>query len=211
MPHGNLTTVSTSATETAVLREERSDATTGDPRSGRSPTMQSKSSLEPPDRAAAGGPGQVHGETRRPGPRSDVVGGRAQAATARKRAVAAAIAERGLRRAAGAGLAVLRPPAPGSPRDGAYDSTALFSRHSRGAIEAERDRRLQRRRHAATAYPAGARARCGRPHARITAAIADARAIRQEARLDIDRWVGEGDLVPFGTAAVVRSSTTTRR
>jgi hypothetical protein len=159
MPHGNLTTVSTSATETAVLRKERSDATIGDPRSGRSLTMQSKSSLEPPDRAAAGGPGQIHGETRRSRLRSDVVGGRAQAATARKRAVAAAIAERGLRRAAGAGLA----PRPRTPPERARDAGVPMQ------------------------------------------------GSRQEARLDIDRWVGEGGLVPFGPAAVVRSSTTTRR
>jgi hypothetical protein len=152
--------------------------------------MQSNSSLEPPDWAAAGGLGQVHAQTRRPGGRSGVVAGRAQAATAMKRAVAATIPERGLRRAAGAGLAVLPPPVPESPQRGAHESTPLSIRHTRGAIEAERDRRLQRRAHAATAFHAGARARdVGVPHPRIAAAVAaDAHAVRREARLDIDRW-----------------------
>jgi hypothetical protein len=71
--------------------------------------MQSTRSVEPPDRGAAGGSGAF--------------AGRAQAAT-RKRALAATIAERSVRRAAGAGLAVLPPPAPES-RAVAADARAV--------------------------------------------------------------------------------------
>jgi hypothetical protein len=140
--------------------------------------MQSNRSFEPTDRGAAGGSGAF--------------AGRAQAAT-RKRALAATIAERSVRRAAGAGLAVLPPPAPESRREGLSESTPLFARHTRGTIEAERDRRLQHRARAATAYPAAARERdAGLPHPRLAAAVAaDARATRQ-ARRDIDRWDDEG-------------------
>ena len=129
-----------------------------------------------------------------------------RAATAMKRAVNATIAERGVRRAAGAGLAALRPPAPESPREAAADSALLFSRHTLGTIEAERDRRLQRRAHAVTAH--APRAPAAVPHPRVAAALAaNARAMRA-ARGDIERWVDEGGLVAFEAAAVVRSTAT---
>jgi hypothetical protein len=158
--------------------------------------MHSNRAVEPPDRGAPGSSGAV--------------AGRAQAA-ARKRAVAATIAERSARRAAGAGLAVLPPPAPESPREGVSESTPLFARHTRGTIEAERDRRLQRRARAATAYRAAARERdAGLPHPRLAAAVAaDARAVRQ-ARRDIDRWVDEGGLVSFEADALTRRTMSRR-
>ncbi len=152
--------------------------------------MQGTRSLGPPDRAAPD--------------RSGVVRSRTHAATARKRAVAATIAERGIRRAAGAGLTALRPPAPESPPEGAFESMAVFSRHTLGSIEAERDRRLQRRAPAVIAH--APRAHAAVPHPRIAAALAsNARTVRL-ARLAIDRWVDEGGLVPFEAAAVLRST-----
>ena len=105
-------------------RFSRKSTRTPDRRSalGKVTTMQSKRSLGPPDRAAPD--------------RSGVVRSRTHAATARKRAVAATIAERGIRRAAGAGVTALRPPAPESPPEGAPESTPLLqsahARHHRG-------------------------------------------------------------------------------
>jgi hypothetical protein len=141
---------------------------------------------------------------------SGVLGRRAHAGTARKRPVTATIAEPGLSCAAGAAPPVLRRSAPGLVRENSSDPTPLFTRHMRGAIEAERDRR-QRRGRGATAYPLRARERAaGVRHSRIAAAVAgDARAVTQ-ARLDMDRWVDEGGRVPFEAAALLRATTSRR-
>jgi hypothetical protein len=69
----------------------------------------------------------------------------AGARTRRQPGTAPIVAEPGLSRAAGAALSMLRPPAPGLVREGSSEPTPLFTRHTRGAIEAERDRRQQRR------------------------------------------------------------------
>jgi hypothetical protein len=132
-------------------------------------------------------------------PHSGVVGWRAHAATARKRPVPATIEERG------AGGSV-RPLPGASPRDGGPEPTLRFTRHTRGTIEAERDRRRQRRAHATTAYPTRVTERAaGGPRSRITTAVAEnARAVTQ-ARLDMDRWVAEGGMVPFEAAALLRT------
>ena len=139
-------------------------------------------------------------------PHSGVVGWRAHAPTARKRPVPATIEEHGLRTAVGAGASVRRF-APASPRDDGAEPTPLFTRHTRGTIEAERDRRLQRRAHATTLSPASVPERAsGNPHPRIAAAVAgSARAVIQ-ARLDMDRWVDEGGMVPFEAAALLRTT-----
>jgi hypothetical protein len=142
-------------------------------------------------------------------PHSGAVGWRAHAARSWKRSVPATIQERGLRPTAGAGAAVRRLP-PASPRHGGSEPTLLFTRHTRGTIEAEQDRRLQRRAHATTAHPARLPERsAGDPHCRIAAAVAgNARAVTQ-ARVDMDRWVDEGGMLPFEATALLR--TTARR
>jgi len=48
------------------------------------------------------------------------------------------------------------------------------------------------------------------PHSRVTPTVGgDARAVAQ-ARLDMDRWVDEGGMVPFEAAAVLRATTSRR-
>ena len=109
-------------------------------------------------------------------------------------------------RAAGAAASVLLNPAPGLVREGSSEPSPLFTRHTRGTIEAERDRRRQSRWRGGVAYRGTGR---GRPasHVRIAAAVAgNARAVAQ-ARLDLDRWVDEGGLVPFEAAALLRATT----
>jgi hypothetical protein len=140
------------------------------------------------------------------------VGGRgAHAGTARKRPVAATTAEPGLSRAARPTPSVLRRPASGLVREGSSGPTPLFTRHTRGTIEAERDRRRQRRAHGAIAHPGTTRERAtSAPLGRIaTAGSGNAHAVAQ-ARLDLDRWVDEGGLVPFEAAARLRATTSGR-
>jgi hypothetical protein len=98
-----------------------------------------------------------------------------------------------------------------SARDGGSEPTRLLTRHTRGAIEAARDRRLQRRAHATTASPASVPGRASRrPHSRIAAAVArNARAVTQ-ARVDMDRWVDEGGRVPFEAAPLLRTTASRR-
>jgi hypothetical protein len=97
----------------------------------------------------------------------------AGARTRRQPGSAPILAEPRLSRAAGAVLSMLRPPAPGLVREGSSEPTPLFTRHTRGAIEAERDRRQQRRGRGGAAYPVTARQRAaGVPHSRIAAAVA---------------------------------------
>jgi hypothetical protein len=85
-----------------------------------------------------------------------------------------------------------------SARDAGSEPTRLLTRHTRGAIEAERDRRRQRRAHAT------------RPHSRIAVAVArNARAVTQ-ARVDMDRWVDEGGRVPFEAAPLLRTTASRR-
>ena len=125
--------------------------------------------------------------------------------------MAATIAEPGLSRAAGAGHSVLRRPAPDLVREGASEPAPLFTRHMRGVIEAERDRRRQRGGRGASAFPVSApdRAASAR-HGRIAAAVADNARAATEARLAMDRWIDEGGVVPFEAAAVLRATTSRR-
>lgn len=142
---------------------------------------------------------------------SGLVGRRARAATVRRRSVAATTGGSDLGRAVGAAPSALRRPEPDLVGERPAEPTPLFTRHTRGAIEAERDRRGQRRARGGAAYPVRARGRApGAPHGRIAAAVAgDARAVTQ-ARLDLDRWVDEGGRVPFEAAALLRATTSRR-
>jgi hypothetical protein len=116
----------------------------------------------------------------------------AHAAAVRRRAVPATRVERDLSRAARATTSVLHRPEPDLVSEGSSESTPLFTRHMRGAIEAERDRRHQRRAGGAVAYRGAALARAASAHRRITAAVAgNARAVAQ-ARFDMERWIDEG-------------------
>jgi hypothetical protein len=137
-----------------------------------------------------------------------VVGRRAHGVAARRRPVAATTAEPDLSRTAGAAVSVLRRPAPDVVRESSSEPTPLFTRHTRGVIEADRDRRRQR---TAIAYRVAARERAASaPAGRMAAAVADdARAVTQ-ARLDMDRWVDEGGMVPFEAAALLRAATSRR-
>lgn len=142
--------------------------------------MQRNRSIEPPDLAAAG----VN-----PGPVHGHDGGR------RTRVAPM----------------VLRRRAPASLRGGSSEPTPLFTRHTLGSIEAARDRRLQRRAHAATAYPARTRGRAADvPHSRIAAAVAGNARATTQARLEMDRWVDEGGMVPFEAAALLRTTASRR-
>jgi hypothetical protein len=117
--------------------------------------------------------------------------------------------ERDLSRAARATTPMLHRPAADVVREGSSDSTPLFTRHTRGAIEADRDRRRQRRADGAVAYRGGAREGAA-PHPRILAAVAgNARAVT-EAGLDMDRWIDEGGTLAL-EAAAAPGSTTSRR
>jgi hypothetical protein len=82
-------------------------------------------------------------------------------------------------------------------RGSRHAPTPLFTRHTRGAIEAERDRRRQRRARGATAHPGTARERT-------------ASAAATQAHLDMERWIDEGGLVPFEAAALLRATTSRR-
>jgi hypothetical protein len=95
--------------------------------------------------------------------------------------------------------------------EGSSDPTPLFTRHMPGAIEADRDRRRQRRPGGAVAHRGAARERAvSARHPRITAAVAgNARAVT-EAHLDMDRWIDEGGRLPFEAAAAL-GPTTSRR
>jgi hypothetical protein len=136
---------------------------------------------------------------------------RAHAAAVRRRPVPATRAERDLSRAARATRPLVHRPEPDVAWEGSSQSTPLFTRHTRGAIEAERDRRRQRGAGGAVAYRGAARKRVAiAPHPRITAAVGgNARAVA-ELRLDVDRWIDEGGTLPFEAAAVL-GSTTSRR
>jgi hypothetical protein len=120
--------------------------------------------------------------------------------------VAATTAKPNLRRAAGAAALVRLDPAPGLVREGSSEPSPLFTRHMRGTIEAERDRRRQSRGRGGAAYRGTGRGHAA-SHVRIAGAVAgNARAVAQ-ARLDLDRWVDEGGLVPFEAAALLRATT----
>jgi hypothetical protein len=84
------------------------------------------------------------------------------------------------------------------------EPSPLFTRHTLGVFEAERDNRRQRRARGATAY------RAGEPHGRIAAAVAGNAGTVAQARLDMDRWVDEGGMVPFEAAALLRPTTSRR-
>jgi hypothetical protein len=104
---------------------------------------------------------------------------------------------------------VLLNPAPGLVRERSSEPSPLFTRHTRGTIEAERDRRRESRRAGSATYRGTGRGRAV-SHVGIAAAVAgNARAVAQ-ARLDLDRWVDEGGLVPFEAAAVLRATTSRR-
>jgi hypothetical protein len=127
---------------------------------------------------------------------------REHAAAVRRRAAPATRAERALSRAARATTSVLHRSAPDVVWEGSSESTPLFTRHTRGAIEAERDRRRQRRAGGAVACRGATRKRAGSaPHPRITAAVAGSVRAVAEARLDMDRWIDEGGTLPSEAAA----------
>jgi hypothetical protein len=113
------------------------------------------------------------------------------------RSLLAAIDEPDPGRAADASTSLLPFPAPEVVRERSSEPSPLFTRHMLGVIEAERDSRRQRREHGA-AYRGAARERAG-----------DADAVAQ-ARMDMDRWVDEGGMVPFEAAAVLRATTARR-
>jgi hypothetical protein len=140
-----------------------------------------------------------------------VVGRHAHAAAVKRRAAAATAAKCDLSRTAGAPGSVPRRPAHGLVRQLSSEPTPLFTRHTRGVIEVQRDRRRQRAARGTTAYLATARERATRaPHARIAAAVAsNARAVTQ-AHLDMERWIDDGGLVPFEAAALLRATTRRR-
>jgi hypothetical protein len=153
-----------------------------------------------------------------------IVGRRAHATAARRRPVAATTSEPDLSRTAPAAASVPRRPAPGLVREGSSEPTPLFTRHTRGTIEAERDRRRQRgargtieaerdrrRQRGAIVHRGTVRERAASPpHDRIAAAVAtNARSVT-EAHLDMERWIDEGGLVPFEAAAPLRATTSRR-
>jgi hypothetical protein len=86
------------------------------------------------------------------------------------------------------------------------DHTRLFSRHTVGVIEGERDRRRQRgaRRTIAQSDTTPERASSARHGRTAVAAASNARAASQ-AHLEMERWIDEGGLVPFEAAAVLRN------
>jgi hypothetical protein len=86
----------------------------------------------------------------------------------------------------------------GPVRERTPGPTPLFTRHTLGVIEAERDCRRQRR----------ARGAASAPRPRASAAVADDARVVAQARLDMDRWVNEGGMVPFEAAAVLRAAST---
>jgi hypothetical protein len=200
-PHGDLTDSFVPATKEPLLSTEQPDAAIGDPCSGRSAIMQSNRSIEP--RASADHGGRQHQANADAG----IAARRAHAAAVRRRVVHATRVERDLSRAARATTPVLHRPAPHLVSEGSPESTPLFTRHTRGTIEAERDRRRQRRADAAVAYRDAALERAASAsHPRITAAVAgNARAVT-EARLDMDPWIDEGGTLPFEAAAALGSN-----
>jgi hypothetical protein len=127
-----------------------------------------------------------------------IVGRHAHAAAVRRRPVAATTGDLDLTRAAGTAPSVPRRPAPGLVSVGSSGPTPLLTRHTRGVIEAERDRRRQRRAHGGIAHAGTPRQpAASAPLGRIATAVAgNARAVAQ-ARVDLDRWVHEGGLVPL--------------
>jgi hypothetical protein len=111
------------------------------------------------------------------------------------RSLLAAIDEPDPSRAADASTSLLPFPAPEVVRERSSEPSPLFTRHTLGVIEAERDSRRQRSARGAVVYRGAARERAG-----------NADAIAQ-ARMDMDRWVDEGGMVPFEAAAVLRATT----
>ena len=104
----------------------------------------------------------------------------------------------------------IEPPYHAAPR-GAGNQTPLFTRHTIGVIEAERDRRRQRGAHDTVAHSGTTRARASSaPHGRIAVAVASNARAASQAHLDMERWIDEGGLVPFEAAAVLRATTRRR-
>jgi hypothetical protein len=89
------------------------------------------------------------------------------------------------------------------------ESTPLFTRHMLGAIEAERDQRLQHRGHRITHVPI-----VPRPHPRLdTAATALTEGSAARTRIeppDLDRWADEGGSIVVRAARVPRVLATSR-
>jgi hypothetical protein len=89
------------------------------------------------------------------------------------------------------------------------ESTPLFTRHMLGSIEAERDQRLQHRRHRMTLLPI-----VPRPQPRLDAAataLTDGSAARTRIeRPDLDRWADEGGSIVVRASRVPRGLATSR-
>jgi hypothetical protein len=133
-------------------------------------------------------------------PRADdpvAAGRRAHNVPASGRPMPATVLEPGLSSAPGPVLSLVRSPEP----------TPLYTRHMRGAIEVERDRRRVRA-GAAGEHPVSARqGAMAERHPMIAVAVmSDARAAAQ-ARLDMDRWADEGGRVPVEAAALLGATT----
>jgi hypothetical protein len=109
------------------------------------------------------------------------------------RSLLAAIDEPDAGRDADASTSLLRFPALEVVRERPSEPSPLFTRHMLGVIEAERDSRRQRRERGAVVYRGAPRER-----ARKADAVA-------QARMDMDRWVDEGGMVPFEAAAMLRA------
>ena len=96
-------------------------------------------------------------------------------------------------------------------RGSRHAPTPLFTRHTRGTIEAERDRRRQRGARGAIVHRGTVRERAASPpHDKIAAPVASNARSVTEAHLDMERWIDEGGLVPFEAAALLRATTSRR-
>jgi hypothetical protein len=99
----------------------------------------------------------------------------------------------------------MRRPAPGLLGEASAELTPLFSRHTLGVIEAERDRRRQRGARGTIAHSGTTRERApSARHGRIAVAAASNARAASQAHLEMERWIDEGGLVPFEAAAVLR-------
>jgi hypothetical protein len=104
--------------------------------------------------------------------------------------------------------AVLEPharPATGAPGRSAIDRVIvppLFTRHTLGAIEADRDRRRVFR----ETHPRRRRRANAMAHPRIAAAIAARARLLSQARVDQSRWADEGGRFDPDAAARLRNS-----
>ena len=91
-------------------------------------------------------------------------------------------------------------------------TTPLFTRHMRGAIEAERDRRLQERREGHRTFRYSSRAGTGQDTAlpRPLAPASGNGPIVTQASPEVDRWIDEGGSYDAETVGRLRATRTRR-